>query len=165
MKPNSSRFVKSGRWNREKSSCHDVPIVGFEISSQCISQRDASSSRYGSHPPSSIKRRPISEGRRCLLFGAFASGSNSINWVTLHQCRILDTIFLPTPSRTRASSSKNSVGHSWTPRTPFSSHQYLNANVWCPANLYLKTPTIVCSGPQPASFVTRFAGVPCDGMN
>src|ERR1700681_3538038 len=65
---------------------------------------------------------------------------------------MLVTMFLPTPNFTSASSSEKRVGHSATPRTPFSSQPYRKTNVWCPENLYVRSVTILAA-PIRLSFV------------
>src|SRR4029077_14193734 len=97
---------------------------------QCRSQRVPGSSRNGSHPSLPKSSAPSLVGFKNLprLLGTSESSSSSPN--ASAQCRIDTTMFLPTPSRTSASSAENAFGSSTTASTAFLGQLYRNGNVW-----------------------------------
>ena len=92
------------------------------------------SSRNGSQPPSRSSDLPSSLGSSDRLRLPRRRGASSNMPVTKPQWRIDDTMFLPTPSLTIASSASNACGFPSAASTAFFSHGYRNGKVSCPEN-------------------------------
>ena len=129
-----SALVKIVPGYRLKTHHHVVARSGRLTSCQWSSHSVPGSSRNGSHPPSrssDIPNEVGATGRLRLPRGRDASSNMP---VTKPQWRIDDTMFLPTPSFTMASSASNAYGSAAAASTAFLSHGYRNGNVSWPEN-------------------------------
>ena len=117
-----------------KTHHHVVAPSRRHTSCQWSSHSVPGSSRNGSHPPSRNSDFPRSVGASGRLRLPRRPGASSSMPVTRPQWRIDETMFLPTPSFTIASSAWNAYGSASTASTAFLSHVYRNGKVSCPEN-------------------------------
>ena len=117
-----SSSMNSTAWNSLKASHHTGSREGGASSSQCSNQSVPGSSMYGSHPESPKSASPRAVGTRPGVRRSGDRGSSSISLAASPQKRMARTIFLPTPTRTGASSRLKMCGSRATNVQAFRNH-------------------------------------------